>query len=200
MSALLNVPGLRAQSSSTLARTILRPLMAQPGAKRRPRVFYATVTVAVVAAIIIAQIVLSVSVSSGAYEIATLQKTSKDLSRTYTAVSQQLAEVSSPQHVAAQAESYGMVSSNSPAYLRLADGKILGAPHAASRQGALLRGAHASLVQNILLTDIPAGSVPAAAAQAVKMQQVGVATGTAGASNVALSGGSLQTMPSPHTR
>ncbi len=196
MSALLSAPALRREAKPTRAQAWLRPLQAKPGAKRRPKVFYATVTVAVVAAIILAQIVLSVAVSSGAYEIATLQKSSKELSRTYTSMSQELEQMSSPQHVAARAESFGMVSSNSPAYLRLSDGKVLGVPHRAADSGALLRGSHASLVQNILLTDIPAGSVPAA----VKMGRTGVASTAAGSSNVALPGGPLQTMPSPRTR
>ena len=154
MSAIATAPFLRPESKPTRSQAWLRPLQAKPGAKRRPRVFYATVTVAVVAAIILAQIVLSVAVSSGAYEIATLQKSTKELSRTYTSKSQELAQISSPQHVAARAESFGMVSSNSPAYLRLSDGKILGAPHPASGSGALLRGAHASLVQNLSLIHI----------------------------------------------
>jgi len=178
---------------------ILR-LVGRSSAKPRPRVFYAIVTVAVVIGIIVSQILLSVAVSAGAYEISDLKAQQKDLSRTYTQVSQNLAEASSPQHVAASAEALGMVTSNTTAYLRLSNSRILGQAHAASRSGALLRGANGSLVQNILLTDIPAGSVPAASRAAGNIPTVGVAAGTSAGTNVALPGASSQTIPTPQTR
>jgi hypothetical protein len=181
----------------------IRLVASRTGGKTRPRVFYATVTVAVVMAIIVGQIVLSVMVSSGAYEISSLQEQHKDLSRNYAAVSQTLAQVSSAQHVAASAENLGMVSSNAPAYLQLSTNKVLGQPRAATGSGALLSGANASLVQNILLTDIPAGAVPAAAAAARaagKSPITGVAAGATSGAVVALPGASSQTIPTPQTR
>jgi hypothetical protein len=199
MSALIN--NARGQARALLPEQsgILR-VVGSASAKPRPRVFYAIVTVAVVIGIIISQILLSVAVSAGAYEISDLKGQQKDLSRTYTQVSQNLAEASSPQHLAASAEALGMVTSNTTAYLRLSNSKILGQAHPASRSGALLRGANGSLVQNILLTDIPAGSVPAASRASGNIQTVGVAAGTPAGTNVALPGASAQTIPTPQTR
>jgi hypothetical protein len=95
------------------------------------------------------------------------------------------------------------VSSNAPAYLQLSTNKVLGQPRAASGSGALLSGANASLVQNILLTDIPAGAVPAAAAAARaagNSPTTGVAAGGTMGAVVTLPGASSQTIPTPQTR
>lgn len=203
MSAVVNTVRRQTRALPEVPQRFMRLVASRTGGKTRPRIFYATVTIIVVLAIIIGQIVLSVMVSSGAYEISSLQDEHKDLSRNYAAVSQTLAQVSSPQHVAASAENLGMVSSNAPAYLQLSTNKVLGHPRAASGSGALLSGANASLVQNILLTDIPAGAVPAAAAAARaagKSLTTGVAAaGTTGAA-VTLPGASSQTIPTPQTR
>jgi hypothetical protein len=200
MSAILNSARTSGRALGSAPARILG-LASRRVTKPRPRIFYAIVTVSVVLAIIVCQILLSVAVSSGAYEINELKVAHKDLSRTYTQVSQNLAEVSSPQHVAASAEALGMVTSNTTAYLRLSSSKVLGQAHAATRSGALLGGSNASLVQNILLTDIPAGAIPAAAAKAaVNIPTVGVAAGTGAASNVTLPGVSSQKIPTPQTR
>lgn len=182
---------------------ILRLVSGRVSSKRRPRVFYAIITAGVAVTIILGQIVLSVMVSSGAYEIETLTEQHKELSRTYVEVSQSLDQVSSPQHVAASAEGLGMVSTNSPAYLQLSDSKILGQPRAATASGALMGGVNGSLVQNILLKDIAAGSVPAAAAAARaagNLPTTGVAATTVAGPAVALPGASAQTIPTPQTR
>lgn len=203
MSAVMNTVRRQGRALPAAPQRFIRLVASRTGGKVRPRIFYATVTVAVVMAIIVGQIVLSVMVSSGAYEISTLQNEHKDLSRNYAAVSQTLAQVSSPQHVAAAAEGLGMVSSNAPAYLQLSTNKVLGQPRAASGSGALLSGANASLVQNILLTDIPAGAVPAAAAAARaagKSLTTGVGTATGTAAAVTLPGASSQSLPTPQTR
>ena len=200
MSAVINTIPSQGQPLRQAPARLLR-LVNRSSAKPRPRIFYAIVTVAVVIGIILSQILLSVAVSAGAYEISDLKAQQKDLSRTYTQVSQNLAEVSSPQHVAASAEALGMVTSNTTAYLRLSTSKVAGQARPATASGALLRGANGSLVQNILLTDIPAGAVPAAASRsAVNIPGVGVAAGTGAGSNVALPGASSQTIPTPQTR
>lgn len=120
-----------------------------PQHRTRPRVAYAFVATAGVAAIVVAQLLLSVGISQGAYELSTLQSDQVELGRTTESVSEDLVRVSSPQSLAANAESLGMVSNSSPVYLRLSDGAVLGAPASATGSQA---GA-ASLVPNSLLTD-----------------------------------------------
>lgn len=119
-----------------------------PSRRARPRIFYALTAVAGVSAIIVAQLLLSVGISQGAYEISSLQSSQSKLGRTAASVNEDLARVSSPQSLAANAEGLGMISNSNPVYLRLSDGAVLGAPASASGSQA---GA-ASLVPNALLS------------------------------------------------
>lgn len=121
--------------------------------KARPRVFYAMVTVAVIFGIIIAQLLLSVAVASGAYEIASLKQSNRELSRTYQTVNQDLERLASPQNLSANAESLGMVTNSTPVYLRLSDGAVLGSPEPASAKGGVVSGAEGA-VPNSLLTGV----------------------------------------------
>jgi hypothetical protein len=125
--------------------------------KSRPRIVYALVTVGGLFALFIAQLLLSIVVSQGAYSIASLQTQQRDLGRQEQALSEQLDLLASPQNLATQAESLGMVlSTTSPVYLRLADGVIIGdAAAATAASGGTVIGAEGNLVPNALLGDIP---------------------------------------------
>ena len=122
--------------------------------KARPRVFYALVTMAVVFGIIVTQLLLSVAVSSGAYEIASLQMSNKELSRTYQTMTQDLDRLSSPQNLAANAEALGMVVNNTPVYLRISDGAVLGSPVPASADAGVIAGSAAGAIPNSLLSGV----------------------------------------------
>ncbi|WP_104082045.1 hypothetical protein [Cryobacterium sp. Y11] len=128
-----------------------RIVSSAPSRRTRPRIFYALTAVAGMAAIIVAQLLLSVGISQGAYEIAGLQSSQSTLARTAASVTEDLAKVSSPQSLAANAEGLGLVTNSNPVYLRLSDGAVLGAPASASGSQA---GA-ASLVPNALLAGSP---------------------------------------------
>jgi hypothetical protein len=120
-----------------------------PAHRKRPRITYALTATAGVAAIVVAQLLLSVGISQGAYEISTLRGNQVELDRTAESVGQDLVRLSSPQSLASNAESLGMVSNSNPVYLRLSDGAVLGAPSSAVGS----QGGAASLVPNSLLTD-----------------------------------------------
>jgi len=126
----------------------------------RPRIFYALTAIAGVSAIIVAQLLLSVGISQGAYEISTLQSSQVELGRTTASVSEDLVRVQSPQSLAANAEALGMVSNSNPAYLRLSDGAVQGAPSSAtgSQAGAASLVPNALLGANIVLSQVPAGA------------------------------------------
>ncbi|MBB5640874.1 hypothetical protein [Cryobacterium roopkundense] len=133
-----------------------------PDARRRPRprIFYAFTAIAGVGAIIVAQLLLSVGISQGAYEISTLQSNQSELTRTTASVNEDLVRVSSPQSLAANAEALGMVSNSNPVYLRLSDGAVLGAPSSASgsQAGSASLVPNALLGDNIVLSQVPAGA------------------------------------------
>lgn len=151
------------------------PAMARPDERRhfeivssrsqrraRPRIVYALTASAGMAVVVVAQLLLSVGISQGAYEISTLQASQVELGRTAEGVSEDLVRVSSPQNLAANAEALGMVSNSNPVYLRLSDGAVLGAPSSASGS----QGGAAGLVPNALLAGVPlVTQLPPAGAQ-----------------------------------
>lgn len=124
----------------------------------RPKVGYAVIVVGVIFGIFLAQLLLSIALSGGAYKIAQLQGDQRTLTRTASSLDERLLTVASTQNLAANARALGMVSDSSPAFLRLSDGKVVGAGAvAASGQpgsSKVANGAGGS-VPNSLLTDIP---------------------------------------------
>jgi len=105
--------------------------------------------------VMIAQMLLSVALESGAYEIAHLQSANKEASRSFQQMTQDIDRLSSPQHLALNAEALGMLSNNTPAYLRLSDGAILGAPSSGDGFTRLVGSDGGTLVPNSLLANVP---------------------------------------------
>lgn len=163
--------------------------------RARPKAVYAVVTVAGLFAILIAQLLLSIVVSDGAYQISALQQQQKELSRDQQSLTEQLHVLESPQHLAANAEELGMVANSNTAYLRLSDGAVLGDPSAASTGGAIMNGTNGSpLVQNQLLSGV----------QLTPMTTVSSTVPTPGAAAASGTTGSVASddavLPSPTTR
>lgn len=162
-----------------------------PSTHARPRIVYALSAVACVGAVIVAQLLLSVGISQGAYEISALRASQVELGRTADSVSEDLIRVSSPQSLAANAEALGMVSNSTPAYLRLSDGAVLGAPTSASgsQAGAAALVPNALLAGVPLVTELPAGG-----------QGTGVASGAPAAATATAPVTVADGLPSPTTR
>jgi hypothetical protein len=108
-----------------------------------------------VLAIVVTQLMLSIGVSQGAYQIEGLKEHQSQLSRSQQAVSERVDTLSSPQNLAANAEALGMVSNGTPVYLRLSDGAVIGSPTAASASAGTVTGAGGNLVANALLAGTP---------------------------------------------
>ncbi len=124
--------------------------------RARPKSFYALITVAGLFAILVAQLLLSIVVSDGAYQISALQQQQKELSRDHQTLMEELNVLESPQHLSANAEQLGMVTNSNTAYLRLSDGAVLGSPGAATASGSIMQGADGGpLVPNQLLKGVP---------------------------------------------
>ena len=146
----------------------LRPVEVTPTReqrRQRPRALAATIAVSGVFAILLAQLMLSIQLSEGAYRITAAEGQLVELSRSSQVLSENLARLESPQNLAAQAELLGMVVNSSSAYLRLADAAVLGTPVAASAQSGVLDGRDSN-VGNVLLADVPL-VVPASAGEAL---------------------------------
>lgn len=121
--------------------------------RRRPRVVYAAVAVIGVFVILLAQLLLSIALSEGAYRISALKTQAVELDHDAQVLVESLDTLRSPQYLAANAESLGMVSNASPAYLRLADATVLGAPVAAGAGEGVLDGRD-TMIGNVLLADM----------------------------------------------
>lgn len=125
----------------------------RPAQRRRPRMLYGLVAVAGALAIVVAQMVLSVMTTQSSYDVARLSAQKHELTLQKQVLDDQLTGLSSPQYLAANAAALGMVVDESPSYLRLSDGKILGAQKAASANSAIDLGK--GTVSNQLISGTP---------------------------------------------
>jgi hypothetical protein len=171
---------------------------------------HAVVTLGALFVIFASQLLLSIAVSDGAYQIAELQQTQKELGRTEAALAEHLEVLDSTQNLVANAASLGMVIGTNAAYLRLADGAVFAAPPGQIRDGCVTM---CGLVGNALTTGLPlvsagTGRSQAAVAGTTATTTTTTATGTAtgtGTSGPATEtprpdGPTTNTLPAPVTR
>ena len=123
-----------------------------PAFRHRPRMLYGLIAVAAALGIVGAQMVLSVMSTQSSYELARLNSQHHELTLQKQVLDDELTGLSSPQYLAANASAMGMVVDKTPSYLRLSDGKILGAQKASSTSAITLgKGS----VPNELIADTP---------------------------------------------
>ncbi|MFG6446007.1 hypothetical protein ACFXP7_11875 [Microbacterium sp. P06] len=146
----------------------LRPVEAP--AHRRPKLAYGIIAVAGAVAIALAQMVLSILTTQGSFEVANLTQEQRSLSYEKQMLYDEVAGLGSPQYLAANASALGMVVADTPSYLRLSDGALIGAGQPApdaSSVDAIGRGA----VQNALIADTPLVTAPDATIQGAPMAE-----------------------------
>ncbi|WP_194395655.1 hypothetical protein [Microbacterium atlanticum] len=140
-----------------------------PARRRRPRLLYGVIAVLGAFVIAGAQMALSIMTTQGTYEIAALTSQQRDLTYERQILYDDVAGLSSPQYLAANAAALGMVINEAPSYLRLSDGAILGPSEVAlgaSSVDAIGRGA----VPNALIADTPLVTVPDATMDGVPIE------------------------------
>jgi hypothetical protein len=125
--------------------------------RARPKLVYGIGATAVLFAIFLAQLLITIALSSGAYTISGLQSTQQGLGRTSSALNEKLDTLASGQNLQANALALGMVSSSQAAFLRLSDGAILGTAVPAAGSPALSTTGTAAddSIPNSLLTSVP---------------------------------------------
>ena len=151
-----------------------------PAHRRRPKLLFGVIAVLGAFVIAGAQMALSIMTTQGTYEIAALTSQQRDLTYEKQILYDDVAGLSSPQYLAANAAALGMVINEAPSYLRLSDGAILGPSEVAmgaSSVDAIGRGA----VPNALITDTPLVTVPDATMDGVPVDTAG--PGDAGVGN-----------------
>lgn len=157
------VPNPGAQPEATPSR--LRAVTALPGAARSragaPKLVFAFIAVAAVAAIVVIQLLLSVGLSQGAYQLSSLESQSRQLGWQRQELATDVAAISSPQIIASNAEKIGMTMGGTPAYISLSNGKIVGVPSEAGTKGAIVQQSP-SKIGNSLVTGATGATVPGA--------------------------------------
>lgn len=185
--------GAAAPDRSDAARRRLRVLDA-PARRRRPKLFYGIVAVMGAFLIAAAQMSLSIMTTQGTYEIAALTKEQRDLTYEKQILYDDVAGLSSPQYLAANAAALGMVINEAPSYLRLSDGAILGPSEVAmgtSSVDAIGRGS----VPNALITNTPLVTVPDATIDGLPVEVAEAPDGGVGNTPPPLTDG----LPTPST-
>ncbi len=112
---------------------------------------------------------LSILTTQTSYELSTLSQQQRNLTYQKQMLYDDVAGLSSPQYLAANASALGMVIDESPNYLRLSDGALLGTGSpslGASSVDAIGRG----VVANALITDTPLVTAPDATIQGAPVE------------------------------
>ena len=120
--------------------------------RARPKLAYAVVTIASLFTIFAAQLLLSIVVSDGAYQVSALQDQQKDLLRTEDALTEKLNVLDSTQNLSAQAAHLGMVPNSAPYAIDLGTGRVYGLPGSADPAGC---GGKCNLITNSQLAGVP---------------------------------------------
>lgn len=100
--------------------------VAVPQPARRPRLMYGLIAVAGAVLIGAIQMGLSILTTQTSYDIAALTQENRALGWEKQMLEDQVAGLSSPQYLAANASALGMVVGQPPSYLRLSDHTIIG--------------------------------------------------------------------------
>lgn len=124
--------------------------------KTRPSLAHVAVLVGGLVGILVAQLMVSVSITEGAYTLSGLQSESATLANTEQQLAEELDALGSPQYLASQAEALGMVPGQASGFLQLSTGAILPGADALHTAGTSSTGA----VPNALLTETPAVPTP----------------------------------------
>jgi hypothetical protein len=109
--------------SHTASTGATRPTRPTPGV---PKLRYIVVTLSGIFSILGIQLLLSIAVSGGAYEISALKGEMRKSHQELQIVAEDISALNSPGTLAGLATAMGMVADNNPAYLRLSDGVVIG--------------------------------------------------------------------------
>lgn len=120
MSVLTVNPASKARESASRP---TRQGLATPAA---PKLRYIVVTLLGIFAILAVQLMLSIALSGGAYEIASLKGEMRQTEQKRQMVAEDINALVAPDTLAGLATSMGMVADNNPAYLRLSDSSVVG--------------------------------------------------------------------------
>ena len=166
--------------------------------RARPRMLPALITIGGIGVILLAQLLLSIVIADGAYQISGLQSQKHDAVLQQHALSEQLDLLATPQHLAANAEALGMVASGNAVYLDAKTGAVTGNGSAVggSMLGAGDQVGNVLLAGTSLVTPSATGTGTTTTTDSTGDSQASTDTGTGGAGQDPQTPGLL---PSPTT-
>jgi hypothetical protein len=150
-----------------------------PARRRVPRRAFGVIAVAGAVLIALVQMGLSILTTQSSFEISSLTQQQRDLTYQKQILYDEVAGLSSPQYLAANAAALGMVIDESPTYLRLSDGAVIGSGQPAegvSSVDALGRGS----VRNALISGVPLATKPQTPAEPAATPPAAATHATAG--------------------
>lgn len=120
----------QARARSLRVPTVPRPhLTVVPAVARQGRrVPFVALVVGILTAGLVGLLVLNTSLQRGAYIVSDLRAQAADLTLRQQDLQLKVAELQAPEQVAEKALALGMVRNDSPAFLSLATGKVIGVP------------------------------------------------------------------------
>ncbi|QSB22092.1 cell division protein FtsL [Curtobacterium sp. 24E2] len=142
--------------------------------RARPRIGYAVTAVVALGVLLLAQLGISMVLSQGAYTLSALGTEQTNLSRTQQSLSEELRVLDSPQNLARNAQSLGMIANSTPVYLDPKTGRVYGTPTPAVADQAT--ASTENQVPNSLLNDVP---LAAKRGDTSTSKETGPTTGTA---------------------
>ena len=135
-------------------------------AARAPRMPFAVLVITVLAGGLIGLLLLNTALQRGAYTVTSLQDTSDALALRQQNLESEVSALQAPQRISQRALRLGMVANDSPAFLSLETGKVIGVPvvgtraHRPSIGPAPARsGGHGTKVPNVFAGEGLNGSV-----------------------------------------
>jgi hypothetical protein len=166
--------------------------------RARPRMLPALITIGGIGVILLGQLLLSIVIADGAYQISGLQSQKHDAVLQQHALSEQLDLLASPQHLAANAEALGMVASGNAVYLDAKSGAVTGNGSAVggSMLGSGKQVSNVLLAGTALVTPSATGAGITTTTDSTGDSQAPTDTGTGGAGQAPQTPGLL---PSPTT-
>lgn len=117
---------LTVKNTSKARESASRPTRQGLATPAAPKLRYIVVTLMGIFAILAVQLMLSIALSGGAYEIASLKGEMRHTEQKRQMVAEDINALIAPDTLAGLATSMGMVADNNPAYLRLSDSSVVG--------------------------------------------------------------------------
>jgi cell division protein FtsB len=109
-----------------------------------PRAPFILLLLFVVVGGVLGILLVNTKVNENAFQLKDLERQQAALDRQEQDLKKQIAEYEAPNNLAAQARRLGLVPADSPAFIRLPDGRVIGVPRPAGGQPSIASGADAS--------------------------------------------------------